>query len=138
MIKGRIGVFETNSSTCHSLIIINLVDLEKWKRGGYIFWGNNKSSKVYTQDEARKIIRETIKEKASPEIYCQFVDELAKCENAANDWKVYSDPSWCGDYDIWPWTYKNYCEEHYNEKGKFKEFCIDGKKYAIFQDEYNC
>jgi len=38
----RIGVFETNSSSTHTLTICSKSDFEKWKRGGLLFdeWNN--------------------------------------------------------------------------------------------------
>ena len=33
----RVGVFETNSSSTHSLTLVNAEDFEKWKRGELLF-----------------------------------------------------------------------------------------------------
>ncbi len=37
MKKVRSGIFETNSSSTHSLTIVSKEDFEKWKRGELVF-----------------------------------------------------------------------------------------------------
>ena len=45
----RIGVFETNSSSTHSLCIVSQEDYNKWKKGELIFDRNNET--LITIDE---------------------------------------------------------------------------------------
>lgn len=50
----RLGVFETNSSSVHSLTMVEKSDYEKWKKGEILFseYGCNGDSEFLPADEA--------------------------------------------------------------------------------------
>ena len=56
MIKIRRGIFETNSSSTHSLSIADIDDFNKWVKGEILFDKNNDS--FITKEEAIKQIKE--------------------------------------------------------------------------------
>ncbi len=52
MIKIRSGVFETNSSSTHSLTIVDKEDYDKWSKGEYLF--NQDKDKFLPKEDAIK------------------------------------------------------------------------------------
>lgn len=55
MITIRKGVFETNSSSVHSLSILNAEEFRNWENGGYLY-----GDVVYNFEEAKKRLIEKI------------------------------------------------------------------------------
>lgn len=56
MISVRRGVFETNSSSTHSLTMCSESDYDKWKKGELLF--DNWNDKFITKEEYKKIYEE--------------------------------------------------------------------------------
>lgn len=58
----RLGVFETNSSSTHSLVICTKEEYEKWKSGELLYVDDtyplkiNLESKLVSQDKAKELI----------------------------------------------------------------------------------
>lgn len=51
MLQIRQGIFETNSSSCHSICIVKKSDYEKWQNGELVY--NDVKSKLVTHDEMK-------------------------------------------------------------------------------------
>jgi len=47
MIQVRLGIFETNSSSTHSLVVCTDEELAKWKKGELVYIGNTKLEEFY-------------------------------------------------------------------------------------------
>ena len=54
--KIRYGVFESNSSSTHSLTLVAPSDYERWENGEVLF--NDNSGKFFTHEEAVAMIKE--------------------------------------------------------------------------------
>jgi hypothetical protein len=50
--KVRFGVFETNSSSSHSLTMMDKKEFERWKNEGLYIWKDCEESEVLTQEQA--------------------------------------------------------------------------------------
>lgn len=88
----RCGVFETNSSSTHSLTMCSGDEFKKWMRGEVLYWEDK--DKFATRDE--------------------IMDELKTMRYSWNDKLVYGDVDW-DDEDA---VYNVFCDERirsYNE-----------------------
>ena len=75
----RRGVFETNSSSVHSLTMCDKTEFEKWKRGEVLFWKNR--DKFGTKDD--------------------FIEELQNYRYSWGDRRlVYPDVDWSDDKQV--------------------------------------
>lgn len=64
----RRGVFETNSSSVHSITMCMESDYEKWSRGKLLF--NKETKEFRTEDDVNKIIEDELKDiEANKEIH---------------------------------------------------------------------
>ena len=79
MIQIRQGLFETNSSSTHSLTMCTVSDFDKWKSGELIF--------DYYEDKLIPVTKEILKEKEDEDDYKRYLTY----ENF-NDWSY----EWCG------------------------------------------
>lgn len=58
MIKYRLGMFETNSSSTHSLIIGMEDDFKKWENGELLYYRYSNKRGFYTKEEAINFLKE--------------------------------------------------------------------------------
>lgn len=58
MIKYRLGMFESNSSSTHSLIIGTEDDYKKWENGELLYYRYSSERGFYTKEEAIDILKE--------------------------------------------------------------------------------
>jgi len=68
----RKGVFETNSSSCHSIVICSEEKLNKFKDGEIYY--NNDDKKFYTKEE---VLKEFEKDKEDYEDFEDFCSEIS-------------------------------------------------------------
>ena len=59
MIQIRTGIFETNSSSIHSLTVCPLAEYKLWQNGELLFLNNWKESRLVTYEEAEEIIKKS-------------------------------------------------------------------------------
>lgn len=134
MNKIRCGLYETNSSTCHSLIIVKVSELEKWKQGGYLFIDKDEDEgKVYSLSELASFAIKEASEKGINISY-KLLEELVtqvEIEEVLINW-------FDNHTESRPYTYEAYCNEYRNPRGDYQKFCLSGIDYAIFIDEYAC
>lgn len=117
MIKTRLNVFETNSSSTHSLIMCGDSEYTAWAKGDmyYCSWfpydadeSLKKKTKFYTLDEAKAI-----------------------CESADLDWE---DP----ERKEFFLTLDEFCEDEYLESGQDTYTTPGGETiHAVFKYGYN-
>lgn len=95
MIQIRQGVFETNSSSTHSITITSESDFDKWKNGDvYLndgWWGSNddpnKDKMFLTRDEAINLLKSSLDDMRS-----ENLDEELR------DWGIYTFKNYWRDY----------------------------------------
>lgn len=99
----RQGVFETNSSSTHTLTICSKDDYDKWKRGD-VFWLNNSWHKLYTdKDFVTPEELEELAEKYNEEQQ-EYIDAGDKFAKVLDIDKVLNERP---DYDSWSDSYWN-------------------------------
>lgn len=101
MIQSRKNVFETNSSSTHSLVMAMDSDFEKWEKGEvyYSDWFpykadkslKKKDSNFYTEEEAKAI-----------------------CKSAGIEWESEDEDDYCERKDYFV-TYDEFCDTDYLE-----------------------
>ena len=110
----RQGLFETNSSSTHTITIVDAEDFENWKKGEV--WYNESDDKFLPVDES---IEENIKtiendflrddEKLS-ELFKEKYRELKNLEEAIE--AAEDDPELTIDYDNLRWDYQSFYISH--------------------------
>jgi hypothetical protein len=85
----RRGVFETNSSSVHSLTIVTEEEFEKWNEYNYMYDG-----KVYTFEEAKEKLAEEYKFLNTAEYVSR--DEW---EEVLSDWNFKTTENFNNDYE---------------------------------------
>lgn len=123
----RLGVFETNSSSVHSLTMVEKPDYEKWKKGEILFseYGCNGDSEFLPADEA---IEKNLSMFDKEDLTEKFVEEYRKTKNLYRSLDVDED---CGiDYDDLDLSelYLNYEE--------YEEMVAERYCYEEFEEEY--
>ena len=99
----RQGVFETNSSSTHTLTICSKDDYDKWKRGD-VFWLNGSWHKLYTdKDFVTPEELEELAEKYNEEQQ-EYIDAGDKFAKVLDIDKVLNERP---DYDSWSDSYWN-------------------------------
>ena len=106
----RQGLFETNSSSTHTITIVDAEDFENWKKGKV--WYNEGEDKFLPVDEA---IEENIKiiendflrdDEKLPELFKEKYRELKNLEEAIE--AAEDDPELTLDYDDLRWEYEGF------------------------------
>ena len=99
----RVGVFETNSSSTHSITMCMKSDYDKWKNGEvYVndgWWPNStsayKDKKFVTKEEAIDLL---MKNKYPPNEDILSMDEEEFEEYLCNEYEIYTRENYGGDY----------------------------------------
>lgn len=100
----RFGIFETNSSSTHSLVMLSPGDLEEWKKGTKLldFWNGG----FITSAEAEALIAEGEEtgefEPDALVSYDQFVDAEGWCEGFYTSIELFTTP---GGEDVYIASY---------------------------------
>lgn len=92
-IQVRRGVFETNSSSTHSLTMCMKEDYDKWKAGEVYLndsWSIKTEGQFATKEEAIKAIEQYTKETYEE-------DEI---DEKLRDWSFKSYDDWCDNYEL--------------------------------------
>jgi ABC-type Zn2+ transport system substrate-binding protein/surface adhesin len=107
MINVRKGVFETNSSSTHSITMCNSDDYDKWKNGELLFhrWEESLYTKEQIIKKAKKLKEEAIKRKEEGKSLWGNQEELI---NATTDEELYN--VMVNDEDKDFYTYDEYWE----------------------------
>lgn len=123
----RLGVFETNSSSVHSLTMVEKPDYEKWKKGEILFseYGCNGDSEFLPADEA---IEKNLSMFDKEYLTEKFVEEYRKTKNLYRSLDADEDCGIVYDYLDLPELYLNY--EEYGEMVA-ERYC-----YEEFEEEY--
>ena len=110
----RQGLFETNSSSTHTITIVDAEDFENWKKGEV--WYNESDDKFLPVDES---IEENIKtiendflrdDEKLPELFKEKYRELKNLEEAIE--AAEDDPELTIDYDNLRWNYQSFYISH--------------------------
>lgn len=110
----RQGLFETNSSSTHTITIVDAEDFENWKKGEV--WYNESDDKFLPVDES---IEENIKtiendflrdDEKLPELFKEKYRELKNLEEAIE--AAEGDPELTIDYDNLRWDYQSFYVSH--------------------------
>lgn len=110
----RQGLFETNSSSTHTITIVDAEDFENWKKGEV--WYNESDDKFLPVDES---IEENIKtiendflrdDEKLPELFKEKYRELKNLEEAIE--AAEDDPELTIDYDNLRWDYQSFYVSH--------------------------
>ena len=110
----RQGLFETNSSSTHTITIVDAEDFENWKKGEV--WYNERDDKFLPVDES---IEENIKtiendflrdDEKLPELFKEKYRELKNLEEAIE--AAEDDPELTIDYDNLRWDYQSFYVSH--------------------------
>ena len=118
----RLGVFETNSSSVHSLTMVEKPDYEKWKKGEILFseYGCNGDSEFLPADEA---IEKNLSMFDKEDLTEKFVEEYRKTKNLYRSLDADED---CG-LDL---------SELYLNYEEYKEMVAERYCYEEFEEEY--
>lgn len=95
MIQVRRNIFETNSSSVHSLTLVDECDYEKWKRGELVY--SRWNDEFITSEEAENEIRRG----------CNHYYEYEHCQDCMKEHGI------CYDYQ---------CEGYYTYEGFFDDY----------------
>ena len=123
MIQIREGVFETNSSSTHSICMCLKSEFEAWKNGDYIY--NSWHEKLFDAKELREYINgnewlEHLREKANNLSDRELIEFVV--EEEGGEWQSYED--WCNS------SLEGYHDEFTTPSGEtvvaFGEFGFDG------------
>ena len=110
----RQGLFETNSSSTHTITIVDAEDFENWKKGEV--WYNESDDKFLPVDES---IEENIKtiendflrdDEKLPELFKEKYRELKNLEEAIE--AAEDDPELTIDYNNLRWDYQSFYISH--------------------------
>lgn len=110
----RQGLFETNSSSTHTITIVDAEDFENWKKGEV--WYNESDDKFLPVDES---IEENIKtiendflrdDEKLPELFKEKYRELKNLEEAIE--AAEDDSELTIDYDNLRWDYQSFYISH--------------------------
>lgn len=110
----RQGLFETNSSSTHTITIVDAEDFKNWKKGEV--WYNESDDKFLPVDES---IEENIKtiendflmdDEKLPELFKEKYRELKNLEEAIE--AAEDDPELTIDYDNLRWDYQSFYVSH--------------------------
>ena len=113
IINIRQGVFETNSSSTHSICILSQEDFDNWKNNQFYF--NESSKKLLTYDEVKEFLQ-------SRNLQINF-DDAEEIDEAAQDHEIY--------------TYEQYFENNKYELVTFNEkFVTKGGESVIAFGQY--
>jgi hypothetical protein len=103
----RIGVFETNSSSTHSLTICSKKQYEEWQRGEIVFCSEDE--KFYTEEELRE------KYLVDREKWDKIEKDVEVDKNHYEDWKSYIGIKLNGN--LYHEYLEEYCENYTSESG---------------------
>ena len=123
----RLGVFETNSSSVHSLTMVEKPDYERWKKGEILFseYGRHGDSEFLPADEA---IEKNLSMFDEEDLTEKFVEEYRKTKNLYKSLEADED---CGiDYDD-----LNLSELYLNYE-EYEEMVAERYCYEDFEEEY--
>ena len=114
----RHGVFETNSSSTHSLTMCSDDEFTKWKNGEILFWC----------DYDKFVVKESIIETLKNERYCYGNKEI-----------IYPDVNWDDEdevndvfYEAGVKTYEDFFDDSYFETFKDSYVTPNGEKVIAF------
>lgn len=118
----RLGVFETNSSSTHSLALCMKSQYEDWKAGKvYLYSPYGKEIEFLTEDEAKAKVTDDIPDGYTWETW----EESNKIECLKES-------------DIW--TYEEWCDAHEDSYDFEQEYTTPGKETVIafgyYGDQY--
>jgi len=139
MKKIRISVFETNSSSTHSLTIVSKEDFEKWKKGEFIFDRSNDElvpvkEKQYTEEDYLNYLKDKAKKVANGyifrDVYYKNLDEILSLNLISNDEmnEYLEDEGY--DYDFQ--TYKDWENDEYLETFQYSHTTPSGDEIVVF------
>jgi len=130
MIQIRRGVFETNSSSTHSLSIVSKKDFDKWVAGELYFNGNSYSSSKSIYAKTKFVTKEQAIDIINKNIYRQDVktDEHSDEEliDLFREEEIYSYDSYVNGYDDLENFEQSYKTESGDEIVAFGKFGYDG------------
>lgn len=141
MIKVRYNIFETNSSSTHSLNICTREEYEDWK-AGYLLYSPDDYKFIdnYLLSEEKKMIRlkEYYETKIKSKFYKNFED-LNKTEindllkSAVSDGYMFESGNDIDIYELDYFTYDQYCER-YSDLDNYEEYYTteSGDEIVIF------
>jgi hypothetical protein len=94
----RIGVFETNSSSTHSMTITTKKEFQAWKNGEVLF--DEYSGVFITLEEANKEILQSLNEdgKMFPEINRQETEDKVRKDLGFQTYKEYMEDDYLEDF----------------------------------------
>ena len=106
MISVRRGVFETNSSSTHSLTMCSEDEYNKWKKGELLFhkWNNEFKTKEQILEDAKKTREEYLEKQKNGETLYHFEEEYIKAKTDEELMKLVYDEE---DQEDW-YTYDKY------------------------------
>lgn len=132
----RMGMFESNSSSTHTLYICSKDDFERWEKGEVVF---NERNEVFATISNIKVKKEDLKKfysyryagnpfmKQFSELDEKALDQLKTdyiiCTDLQPDGKTYNE--WNTDYNLETYI-KSYTSEHGDEIVIFGKYGYDG------------
>ena len=123
----RLGVFETNSSSVHSLTMVEKPDYEKWKKGEILFseYPRHGGSEFLPADEA---IEKNLSMFNKEDLTDKFVEEYRKTKNLYKS--LDADEDCYIDYDDLDLS------EFYLNYEEYEEMVTERYYYEDFKQEY--
>lgn len=116
MLNVREGTFETNSSSCHNIVVVEDSQLEKWKNGELFFIENgNKFITKYEKETLLKgIYGNLVLDYANNPSYQEEIAEAIK-EGTLKDYvkDMIADEIWYVDEDSLPLSFSEWKEKWY-------------------------
>lgn len=112
MIQVRRGVFETNSSSTHSITIASLFDFDRWKQGEVYFndcWMLRTDSQWLTKEE---VIENIVCCDYPPKENPYDMDKVTLDNLLSDEYNIYTYYNYFNDYD-----YEHYEEDYRTEHG---------------------
>lgn len=139
MIQIRSGVFETNSSSTHSLTMCTQEEFDKWVKGELVFdsWNDCFAEPISLSEEDKENAKEKYNYKkgsywkeweqlSEDEIeswYAKYANEYLRSKKAYDGLKTYAE--WHNDYDLNKFTY-HYTSPSGDEIVAFGKYGYDG------------
>lgn len=125
MISVRRNVFETNSSSTHSITMCSENEYDKWRNGELLYkrWSGEFKTKEQILEEAKKTRESYLEEQAKGKKLYHYQEEYV---NAQTDEELLEivlpeeDSEWCTYEEYWDWmddSYYQTFEDDYTTKG---------------------
>lgn len=109
----RYGLFETNSSSVHTITLCADTEYEKFKNGELFLDGE----KLVTKDDVVKRILRSTRNYSDTDGKVLFTEEKLNNMDRDEFAEVAWEYVWCEDYEHWPHEYAECYEEEYTTPG---------------------